>query len=79
MAEYRLQASQLQAEVLTAFATAVTSQHQREVAAELVTVSEGLFKATQRRFEEGKIAEVQVTRASVELERAKQSSELRQA
>ena len=79
VAEYRLQASQLQAEVLTAFATAVTSQHQREVAAELVTVSEGLFKATQRRFEEGKIAEVQVTRASVELERAKQSSELRQA
>lgn len=79
LAAYRAEASELQAEVLTAFAEAVSARHQSEVSNELLTVAEGLFNATKRRFDEGKIAELQVTRASIELERAKQASELRRA
>lgn len=79
LAAYRAEAGQLQAEVLTAFAEAVSARHQSEVSNELLTVAEGLFNATKRRFDEGKVAELQVTRASIELERAKQASELRRA
>ncbi|MBS1705141.1 MAG: TolC family protein [Armatimonadetes bacterium] len=79
LAAYRAEASELQAEVLTAFAEAVSARHQSEVSNELLTVAEGLFNATKRRFDEGKVAELQVTRASIELERAKQASELRRA
>lgn len=79
LAVYRAEAGELQAEVLTAFAEAVSAKHQSEVSTELLTVAEGLFNATKRRFDEGKVAELQVTRASIELERAKQASELRRA
>ena len=79
LAAYRAEASELQAEVLTAFAEAVSARHQSEVSNELLTVAEGQFNATKRRFDEGKVAELQVTRASIELERAKQASELRRA
>ena len=79
LAAYRAEASELQTEVLTAFAEAVSAKHQSEVSTELLTVAEGLFNATKRRFDEGKVAELQVTRASIELERAKQASELRRA
>lgn len=79
LAAYRAEASELQAEVLTAFAEAVSARHQSEVSNELLTVAEGLFNATKRRFDEGKVAELQVTRANIELERAKQASELRRA
>ncbi len=79
LAAYRAVATELQAEVLTAFAEAVSAKHQSEVSTELLTVAEGLFNATKRRFDEGKVAELQVTRANIELERAKQASELRRA
>ena len=79
LAVYRAEASELQAEVLTAFAEAVSAKHQSEVSTELLAVAEGLFNATTRRFDEGKVAELQVTRANIELERAKQASELRRA
>lgn len=79
LAAYRATASELQTEVLTAFAEAVSAKHQSEVSNELLTVAEGLFNATKRRFDEGKVAELQVTRANIELERAKQASELRRA
>jgi cobalt-zinc-cadmium efflux system outer membrane protein len=62
--------------VLTAFAEAVASQHQQEVSDELLTIAQGLLKATKRRFDEGKVAETQVTRATIELERATQAAEL---
>ena len=79
MAKYRAGASQLQAEVLTAFAVTVSTSHQYKVALELCDVAEGLINTTKRRFEEGKVAEIQVTRASIEFERAKQATELRRA
>lgn len=76
IAEYAARATELQNEVLTAYAEAVAAQHQKEVADELLKIAEGLYIATKRRFDEGKVAETQLTRASVEFERAKQSSEL---
>lgn len=79
LANYRQEASLLQSEVLTAFAIAVSARHQKEVAADLLIVAEGLLNATKRRFDEGKVAELQVTRASIEFERAKQTKELKDA
>ncbi len=79
LAKYRAEASVLQAGVLTAFAEAVSAKHHSEVTIGLLKVAEGLFAATQRRFDEGKIAEVQVTRATIELERARQAAELRRS
>lgn len=79
LARYRKEAGLLQSEVLTAFAIAVSASHQREVATELLEVAEGLLNATKRRFDEGKVAELQVTRATIEFERAKQTRELKGA
>ena len=79
LAEYMSLATELQHDVLTAYAESVANQHQKEVAAELLKISEGLLVATKRRFDEGKVAETQVTRASIEFERAKQSAELTSA
>lgn len=76
LAEYLLLASDLQNEVLTSYTESVANQHQREVATELLKISEGLIDATKRRFDQGKIAETQVTRATIEFERARQSAEL---
>ncbi len=76
LAEYVVLATDLQNDVLTAYAEAVANQHQKEVAADLLIIAEGLFTATKRRFDEGNVAETQVTRASIEFERAKQSAEL---
>lgn len=79
LARYRKEAGLLQSEVLTAFAIAVSASHQREVATELLEVAKGLLNATKRRFDEGKVAELQVTRATIEFERAKQTRELKDA
>lgn len=76
IAEYASLASELQNEVLTAYSQAVAAQHQKEVSDELLSLSEGFLKATKRRFDEGKVAETQVTRATIELERARQATEL---
>lgn len=78
-AKFRGEASALQSEVLTAFAMAVSAKRQSEVSAELLGIADGLLKATQRRFDEGKVAELQVIRASIEYQRAKQTSDLRDA
>lgn len=78
-ARYRKEASLLQADVLTAFANSVSSRHRMEVATELQAIAEGLLSATQRRFDEGKVAEIQVTRASIEFQRAKQFADLSRA
>jgi cobalt-zinc-cadmium efflux system outer membrane protein len=79
LAEYISLATELQHDVLTAYAESVANQHQKEVATELLKISDGLLVATKRRFDEGKVAETQVTRASIEFERAKQSAELTSA
>lgn len=79
LARYRKEAGLLQSEVLTAYAIAVSASHQSEVATELLVVAEGLLNATKRRFDEGKVAELQVTRATIEFERAKQTRELKDA
>ena len=42
-------------------------------------IAQSLLQATQRRFEEGKIPEVQVTRAQLELDRANQTVQLRES
>lgn len=76
IAEYASLASGLQSEVLTAYSYAVAAQHQKEVSDELLSLAEGFLKATKRRFDEGKVAETQVTRATIELERARQAAEL---
>lgn len=76
-AEYAQAATELQNEVLNAYAEAVADSHRKEVADELLKISEALLAATKRRFEEGKVAEIQFTRASIEFERAKQTSLLR--
>ncbi|MBA4293184.1 hypothetical protein C0431_09455 [bacterium] len=75
-ARYLNEALGLQTDILNAFANSVSSRHRNEVAAELLGIAEGLLKATQRRFDEGKVAELQVTRASIEFQRAKQIAEL---
>jgi len=77
-AAYAAQAGDLQQSVLTAYAESVAAAHRKEVASELLLVAEGLLAATSRRFEEGKIAELQVTRATIEFQRAKQAADLRE-
>lgn len=69
----------LQSDVLTSYFEAVSTAQLSIAADELLRVADGIQKATVRRFEEGKIAEVQVTRAGIEFTRAQQSSLLRKA
>ncbi len=75
-AEYVSIASGLQSEVLTALAEASAAQNQKEVSDQLLRIAEGLLQVAKRRFEEGKVAETQVTRASIELERSRLAAEL---
>ncbi len=69
----------LQSDVLEAYFSAVSTSQLAETSEEIVKVAQGLKDAAQKRFDEGKIAEVQVTRASIELARAKQSALLRRS
>lgn len=79
IAEFQSLALEMQTELLTAYAKAVAAKHHSEVATELLSIAEGLLNATKRRFDEGKIAEIQVTRANIEFSRAKLSNDLRTA
>lgn len=78
-ADYLATATQLQTEVLSAFTVAVATQHLSEVADDLLTIATGLLTATKRRFDEGKVAELQLVRARIELERAKSLAASRSA
>lgn len=69
----------LQSEVLTAYFEAVTAAELSRAADDLLRVAEALQNATRRRFEEGKVPEVQVTRSTIELDRAKQGASMRKA
>lgn len=70
---------ELQSNVLTSYFEAMNSAQLSSSADELLKIAEGIQQATVRRFEEGKIAEVQVTRSGIELRRAQQASLLRKA
>lgn len=72
LAEYREVALGVQNEVLDAFYRSVAARQKKAVADGLLKIAEGPFTATKRRFDEGKVAETQLTRASIEVERAKQ-------
>ncbi len=76
LADYAKSAAELQSDVLSAYVEAVAAQHRKQVAADLLKIAESLFAATKRRFEEGKVAEMQLTRASIELARAEQAASL---
>lgn len=78
-ASYRGAVLDLQSEVLSSYFEALTKSQLANAANELLVIAEGIQKATVRRFEEGKIAEVQVIRAGIELSRAQQSDLLRKA
>ncbi len=70
---------ELQSDVLNSYFEAMSTAQLSTAADELLKIADGIQKATVRRFEEGKIAEVQVTRAGIEFSRAQQSSLLRKA
>jgi cobalt-zinc-cadmium efflux system outer membrane protein len=79
LAEYRDLALTVQNEVLEAFSKSVAARQKRDVADGLLKIAEALFTATKRRFDEGKVAETQLTRASIEVERAKQFADAAEA
>lgn len=69
----------LQADVATSYFDALSAAQLSSTADELVVIAEGIQTATRRRFEEGKVAEVQVSRASIELNRTRQSARARKS
>lgn len=78
-AERRRMLLSVQSDVMTAYFEASAATRLSKVAEDLLQVAEDLHKATVRRFEEGKIPEVQLTRATIEFDRAKQTFALRDA
>lgn len=78
-AEYRQILLQVQTEVLSAFYEAAAAEQKVVVANDLLSIAESLLASTSRRFEEGKIPEVQVTRAKIERDRASQAKSLAEA
>ncbi|QYK54231.1 MAG: TolC family protein [Fimbriimonadaceae bacterium] len=69
----------VQGDVIVRYFEAATAFRLQESTIGVSEIAESLLQATQRRFEEGKIPEVQVTRAKLERDRALQISRLRQS
>lgn len=69
----------VQSSVLNHYFAAAATIRISEVSNDLVNLAQSLKDASVRRFEEGRIPEVQVTRANLELERAKQTAALRRS
>ncbi len=69
---------ELQTDVMAAYFEASNAFRLYQSANDLLEIAEKLQKATTRRFEEGKVAEVQVTRAQIEYGRSKQATLLRE-
>lgn len=78
-AAYRAELLDLQTDVLGALSDAVTSVKLSTTADSILKNAERLKWAVDRKFDEGKVAEVQQTRAGIEVMRARQNSELRAA
>lgn len=69
----------VQTDVLEALTTAVASIKLSATADEILKNAEQVKVAVQKKLDAGKVAEVQLTRASIEVVRAKQNSDLRQS
>lgn len=65
----------VQAEVLSAYIEAYSAGRHSAAAGGLLDVGEALFQATQRRFEEGKVPEVQLSLARIQRDRARQTAD----
>ncbi len=78
-ANYRAAQISVQDEVLRALSEAAAAIELNQLSSQLLEVSEKLKTAAERRLEEGRIPEVQVTRAAIEHSRALQASHLRTA
>ncbi len=76
-AERRQTLLTIQSDVMGTYFEASAAARLSHVADDLLQVAEALQKATVRRFEEGKIPEVQLSRATIEFDRAKQTAALR--
>ena len=79
LAEARTTLLDVQQEVLIAYFEAIATKQHFKVSAELLQVAESLLVATTKRFEIGNVPEIQVTRARIERDRARQAMLLRQA
>lgn len=79
LAEARTTFLDVQQEVLIAYFEAIAGKQHFKVAGELLAVAESLLVATTKRFEIGNVPEIQVTRARIERDRARQAMLLRQA
>lgn len=75
-AEARAVALGIQTEVMTRFFEASSAFESALVAVEIREVAEKVWAATTRRFEEGRVPEVQVLRTKMELDRARQQERL---
>ncbi|MCE9557434.1 MAG: TolC family protein [Armatimonadetes bacterium] len=69
----------VQTDVMQAYFELAAAAKVQDVSKELLKLAESLLQATTRRYEEGKIPEVQLSRAKIEFARAKQSAILREA
>ena len=76
-ATFRKELLDLQTEVLSALSDAVAAVKLSAAAEAILKNAEELYSAASRKFEEGKVAEVQQTRAGIEVMRARQNSVLR--
>lgn len=73
LAEQRRTLLEVQSDVMSAYIEAYAVGRQTVAAAGLLEVAEALFMAAQRRFEEGKVPEVQLALARVQRDRANQT------
>lgn len=78
-ADLQLVLLDVQLEVLSAYVAAYSAERQAIGAQGLLEIAESIYAATLRRFEEGKIPEVQLTRARIERDRFMQAAALRKA
>ncbi len=76
-AELRKSLLGVQSEVATQYFEVIAAIQLKDSADGLLEVSSSLLNATRRRFEEGKVPEVQVTRATIERDRSVQTAKLR--
>lgn len=70
--EYRKTLLDVQTNVLQTFARAEAARETNAVCGKLREVAETLYQVTKKRFEEGTAPQIQVIRAKIELDRAKQ-------
>lgn len=77
--EARLQAAALevQTQVMKAYGAAAAAEQSAQVSQRILETAQALYESSQRRFEEGRVPEVQVIRARIEQRRAEQDHQRR--